>query len=124
MSKIGDGFVSVVHAHDDATAILEFKNCVLLGTSSFGSVHQFHLQDKSNAILGPRLKIEHYFSEQLNYRAIAGNDQICGFVLVTVGVTANANGIGPTRDQTRNCLTQNRFTEHGSAQDVSNGAVG
>ena len=45
----------------------------------------------------------------------AGDDTVLGTVLVTEGVTANNNRLGPARDQAGNAGNDNGLTEHGTA---------
>ena len=54
----------------------------------------------------------------------AGDDPVLSPVLITKGVTANDNRLGPARHQTRDAGDDNGFTEDFAAKDVTDGAVG
>ena len=49
---------------------------------------------------------------------------MCAANLITVGMTANHNGLLPPRDQSGNVLTDDGLPEDSSSQDVTNGTVG
>lgn len=59
---------------------------------------------------------------QFNFTGPIDNN-IFGFVLITVRMTANNDRIRPTGHQARNVLAQNRFTENRSAQNIPDRSV-
>lgn len=51
------------------------------------------------------------------------DNHILGTVLVTESMTANDDRVGPARHQTWDILAQDRLTENGSAENVTNGSI-
>lgn len=56
--------------------------------------------------------------------ASTGYNKVLGLVLVSVGMSANDDGLGPARDETRDVGNNDGLTEDGSSEDVSDGSVG
>jgi phosphoribosylaminoimidazole (AIR) synthetase len=86
--------------HGDTTAVLEFMNVVDLRGAAVGWV------------------------ERERDAAFTRNDQISGFVLISMGMTANHNGLSPARDEARDVFDENGLTENNAAKQVSDCAVG
>ena len=53
----------------------------------------------------------------------ARNQEVCRFVLVTKGVTANHNRLGPAWDETRNIIDDDGLTEDNAAENVADRAI-
>jgi hypothetical protein len=53
-----------------------------------------------------------------------GNDVVLAAVLITIGVTANNNRLGPAGNETRDILDNDGLTEDGTVKDIADGAVG
>ncbi|MNN18816.1 hypothetical protein D3C81_1320350 [compost metagenome] len=78
-----------------------------------------------------RRRLEHFvldhcavFTDELDrQRALAWEQEVRGLVLVAKGVTADDDGLGPARNQTRHVLADDRLAENDAAQDVADGAV-
>src|SRR5699024_11458501 len=51
-------------------------------------------------------------------RTGTGDLEVGGLVLVSVGMTAGDDRLGPARDQTGHVLTDDRFAENDAAEDV------
>lgn len=47
------------------------------------------------------------------------DNQVGGLVLITESVATQDDGLGPSRDQSRDVLAQNGLTEHGASQNVT-----
>lgn len=99
VSEASDGLVGVVLGLGNTTTVLELVDLNLLGLTTLGGEDHGEL-------------------------AGAGEDGILGTVLVTKGVTANDDGLLPAGDKTRNAVNDNGLTEDGTAESVSDGAVG
>lgn len=99
MSEASDGLVSVVLSLGNTTAFLELVDLNLLGLSTLGGEDHGELTR-------------------------TGQDSILGAVLVTKGVTANDDGLLPSRNKTRNAGDDNGLTEDGTTKGISDGAVG
>ena len=95
--KITDRGVKIIHAHRN---------------TGFGEVKDFALD--SLAIFAFPLH------RQL---AFAWDEEICCFILVTKGVTANNDWLCPTRHEARDVVTDDRFAENYTAKDVADGAI-
>ncbi len=94
MSKVGDGLVCVVHAHNDTAAVLEPEDGVLHGGSAGrGGIGNLDFTRGTN-------------------------DDVASLVLVTMGVATDADRLGPAGYQPWDGLAKNWLTENGSAQDV------
>jgi hypothetical protein len=52
-----------------------------------------------------------------------GDDVVLATVLISIGVTANNNGLGPSGNKARNVLNNNGLTEDSSVKDVADSAV-
>ena len=57
-------------------------------------------------------------------RALAGEAEVGGAILVGVGVAADDERLGPAGHQPRHVLADDRLAEDHAAQDVADGAVG
>ena len=97
--EVADAVVKVVHAHGDARR-REFEYLFL---------------DHARTIL--RFPAH-------GQLAGAGHLEIGGAILVTKGMAADDDGIGPARHEARHGLDDDGFAEHHAAQDVADGAVG
>ena len=53
-----------------------------------------------------------------------GGDSILGTVLITIGVSSDNDGLGPARNESRDVLNDDRFTENGTIENVSNSSIG
>ena len=53
-----------------------------------------------------------------------GTSEVGGAILVTEGVTANDDGIGPARHEARDIVDDDRLAENHAAKDVADRAVG
>lgn len=62
--------------------------------------------------------------ECLTYSSIVGNDYISSLVLVSMGMSANDDTLGPAGYKTRNGLAEDGFTEYSATQDVTDGTIG
>lgn len=98
MSERADRLVSVVHSHSYS--------------SSFEVEHW--VNNWSRSISGG--------VDNLNFASL-GNNKVCGFVLVTKGVTADDNGLGPAGDQAGDGLAKDGLTEDSAPEDVADGSV-
>ena len=56
-------------------------------------------------------------------RALAGELDVGGAVLVAIGVAADDDRLGPARNQARHVLADDRLAEDDAAEDVADGAV-
>ena len=56
-------------------------------------------------------------------RALAGELEVGGAVLVAEGMAADDDRLGPARHQPRHVLADDRLAEHHAAEDVADGAV-
>jgi hypothetical protein len=54
-------------------------------------------------------------------RALTRDNEVLGLVLVTVGVTADGDGLLPSGDQTGDRVNDNGLTENGTTEDVADG---
>ena len=99
VGEASDGLVSVVHAHEDTSA-LEVEHLELGGVASV--------------------------SRGEGHGELAGSlgAEIGGSVLITEGVSANNDGLGPAWHESGDVLDDDGLTEDGSTDDVSDGAVG
>lgn len=98
MSKRFDGIVRVVHTHGNSSAV-EFEQVVIFNSAVFGGVHHLYLSGLCD-------------------------DEIFSFVLISVRVPSNDDGFDPSGYQLGNGLANDRFTEHGTTEDVTDGSVG
>ena len=57
-------------------------------------------------------------------RALAGEGEVGGAVLVAEGMAADDDRLGPAGNQARHVLADDRLAEDHAAQDVADGAVG
>lgn len=89
VGEASDGLIGVVLALGDTTT-LEVVDLDALGLTTGRGVDQLELTG-------------------------ARDDTVLGTVLVTEGVTANNNRLGPARDQAGNAGNDNGLTEHGTA---------
>lgn len=97
--ETGDRFIGVVHGHGD-TLSLEVVDVHDDGlTATFRLVHKLELS-------GTR------------------SDEIRRSVLISERVSTNDDGLGPSWDGLGDSLEHDRFTEDGTAEDVSDGSVG
>ncbi len=55
---------------------------------------------------------------------VSFDDVISGVVLISVGVTTNNDGLGPSWDESGDVLEDNGLSEDGSIEDVSDGSIG
>mmetsp|Transcript_23346 Transcript_23346/g.41461 ORF Transcript_23346/g.41461 Transcript_23346/m.41461 type:complete len:385 (+) Transcript_23346:275-1429(+) len=94
-----NGLLGVVHAHGD-TGGVELIDLVLHGFRSI-SGGEGHLK-----------------------LSRAGDTEIGGLVLVTKGVAANDDGLGPAGNEAGDVLANDRLTEDGAIENVAEGAVG
>lgn len=99
VGKASNGLVGVVLCLGDTAALLELKDFNLLGLAALGGVDHAQL-------------------------AGAGNDAVLGAVLVAKGVTADDDGLLPAGDEAGNAGNDNGLAEDGSAEGISDGAVG
>lgn len=99
VGKVADGLVSVVHAHNDTTRLLEVEDLVALLLTRGISVGHGNLTR-------------------------ARDNEISGAVLVTVSVTADDDGLGPAGDKARDVLAEDGLTENGTTENVTEGSVG
>jgi len=101
-SESGNGLVCVVHSHDGASSVFEGVHCLFVGTVSASIIRNvFH--NELARLLG---------------------DEVLGHVLVSMSVTTNDDGLGPSWYKLGDVLANNRFSEDGSVQDVSDGSIG
>ena len=98
MGKVLDGLVGVVHAEGDAGA-LEVVDLVGLGRAAVLGL------EGHGELSGP------------------GDQKVGGLVLVGVGVPAHHDGLGPGGDQPGNIFADDGLPEHGTSQDVTDGAI-
>jgi len=52
-----------------------------------------------------------------------GDDVVLATVLISIGMTANNNGLGPSGNKARNVLNNNGLTEDSAVKDVADSAV-
>mmetsp|Transcript_33511 Transcript_33511/g.51484 ORF Transcript_33511/g.51484 Transcript_33511/m.51484 type:complete len:253 (+) Transcript_33511:527-1285(+) len=99
VGESGDRRIGVVHAHQHSGS-LELEHFDLgLGGSAVG------LEDHGE------------------FSGLAGHE-VLGSVLVAKGVSANDNGLGPSRHKSGDVVNDNGLSEHGSVELVSDGSVG
>lgn len=99
VGKADNRLLDIVHAHGD-TGSLEVKDGVGLRRASvLGGKSHFKL-------------------------ARSVDDKVGGTVLVAESVTTNDDGPGPSRNDTGHVLEHDGLTEDGSAENVTDGAVG
>src|SRR3954463_730725 len=96
--EVADGVVEVVHRHRDA-ATGRLEDLVL---------------DRRGAVLR---------RERDRQRPLAGEPEVGGPVLVTEGVTADDDRLGPPRHQPRHVRHDDRLAEDHAAEDVADGPV-
>ena len=96
--EVDDGFIKVVHPHHD---------------TGVGGVEKLAFN------LCPVFADE--FQGQL---ALAGKFEIGRFILVTIGMTAHDNRLGPTGHKAGDVLTDDRLAENHAAQNVTDRPVG
>lgn len=99
VGKATDRLVGVVLGLGNTTALLELEDLNLLGLAALGSVDHGEL-------------------------ARAGDDTVLGAVLVTEGVTADDDGLLPSRDEAGDAGDDDGLTEDGAAESVTDGTVG
>lgn len=99
VGKTADGLVGVVHGETD-TRSLEVKD---------------GLRGRRGAIGGGEGELK---------LAGAGEDDVGGLILVTMGVTTDDDGFSPAGDETRDDGDDNGLTEDGTAEDITDSAVG
>ena len=98
VGEVADRVVEVVHGHGDAGA---------------GRLEHFVLDDLA------------VFAGELDgQRALAGEAEVGGAVLVAEGVAADDDRLGPAGHQARHVLADDRLAEDHAAEDVADGAVG
>src|SRR4029077_10138041 len=56
-------------------------------------------------------------------RALAGEADVSGAILVAIGMAADDDRLGPARPQPRHVLADDRLAEDAAAEDVADGAV-
>jgi len=98
LGKTEDRLVGVVHAHGDSSR-REIEN---------GEVHLL------SAIFGSEGHLE---------LAGSGNDDVGRSVLVSESVTSDDDRLGPSWDEARNVLAENRLAEHGASEDIADSSV-
>jgi len=94
-----NGFIGVVHSHENST-VLEVEDVEGLGLA---------------AISRSELNLE---------LSSAINNIVCSTILVTESMTANNNGLRPCWNKARNILNDNRLTEHCTVELVTDSSVG
>lgn len=99
VGEASDGLVGVVLSLGNTTAVLELEDIDHLGLATLRGVDHGEL-------------------------AVAGEDGILGAVLVTKGVAADDDGLLPAGNETGNAGDDDGLTEDGTAEGVSDGAVG
>lgn len=99
MSEFFNTFVSIVHSEAYSTISLEFVD--------------FH------PLLWAVITFENDFE---GTRFV--DSEICGFVLITEGVSADDDRFLPAWDESRDVFDDNGFSEDGSVEYVSDGSVG
>ena len=97
MRKITNRFVRVVHGHGDSASLV-IENGVFRDLS----VCAFEFDGEFARLV---------------------NNEVGGFVLVTVSMSSNDDWFGPAWDQSRNVFAENWFSENGASEDVSDGSV-
>ena len=63
-------------------------------------------------------------SQNSTYGSVSGNNNVLCLVLISVSVSANADGISPSGHQLGDGLAENGFPENGATKNVSDGSVG
>ena len=99
MGELGNAFIGVIHAKTNASSSFKFIDLHLLLCSVISS--------------------ENYLkcSRLVNYK-------ICGFVLISKGMSANNDGLGPARNESWDVFNDDRFSEDSSVKNVSDGSIG
>lgn len=99
VSEAGDGLVGVVLGLGHTAALLELEDLNLLGLAALGGVDHAQLTG-------------------------TGQDAVLGAVLVAKGVTADDNGLLPAGDEAGDAGDDNGLAEDGTAEGISDGAIG
>jgi len=99
MSEFGDRFIGVVHTEADAAS--------------------WEVENIHNSLFSPILWSEHNLKLP---RSI--NHEISTSILIPKRVSPNNNGLTPSRDESRDILNHDRFSEDSSSEIISNRAIG
>ena len=70
------------------------------------------------------IDIVHLATFKASHKLSRINQEICCIVLITEGVTANNDRLGPKRNKSGNILDDDGFSEHSPVEEVSDCAIG